>query len=234
MKKILITSDIDWAIDEVIDEFTSILEDYNVPSTLFCTHSSPKIQDLDDDFFEVAIHPNFNPSLINGKNICAETVIDNMLNIFPFAKGVRSHSMTSSTHLNNLFHKKGLKYESNIFLPYNWKISPYKSWTGLTSIPYHWEDDVHFHYKRNFEADFDSIFTASDQVIFDFHPIHVFLNTDTELTYLKAKNCYKDYKKLKELKNSNSLGVRDYLIALLNYANKKDFEFSKMNNLIIK
>lgn len=234
MKKIIISSDIDWAIDEVIDEFTSIFTEFEVPCTLFCTHTSPKIEELDSLFFEKAIHPNFNPSLIDGRDISAERIIGDLLNIFPLSKGIRSHSMTTSTQLNNLFFKNGLKYESNLFLPYHWNIKPFMSWTGLTSIPYHWEDDVHFSYENSFEADFDLIFSKSDQFIFDFHPIHVFLNTDNELTYLNAKGYYKDYLKLKKLRNRDVLGVRDYLVSLIKFAKKKGYEFLKMDQLIIR
>ena len=51
--------------------------------------------------------------------------IDKLLNIFPESKGVRSHSMTSSTKLLYQFKDLGLAYDSNIFFPYNWSISPF-------------------------------------------------------------------------------------------------------------
>lgn len=233
MKKIIITSDIDWALDEVIDDFLSILKSYQVSATLFCTHESEVVKGMNSNQFETAIHPNFNPSIIQGEPFKAEKIIDDLMMLYPDAIGVRSHSMTSSTILNNLFNSKGLKYESNIFIPYKWEVKPFKSWTGLTSIPYHWEDDVHFSYLNEFKPDFDSIFDKSDQFIFDFHPIHVFLNTDVESTYIKAKKDYHNLKNLYKYQNSKSLGVRDYLISMLEYTKNKEFKFCKMKDLVI-
>ena len=107
MKKIFITSDIDWAVDEIIVDFLSILEAYNASCTFFFTHETDVIKKMDSDFHEIAIHPNFNPSLINGEPLKAEKIIDDLLKIYPNALGVRSHSLNSSSQLSNLFRKEG-------------------------------------------------------------------------------------------------------------------------------
>ena len=128
------TLDIDWAIEPVIDYALSFFRENKIKCTVFCTHSSEILKNLESDLFEVAIHPNFNESLIYGKGDSSQRILDKLLNIFPESKGVRSHSMTSSTKLLYQFKDLGLAYDSNIFFPYNWSISPFLCFSGITRI----------------------------------------------------------------------------------------------------
>lgn len=235
MKKIALTSDIDWAAEEVIQDFLDLLEEYQAKCTLFCTHDSKVITGSDPVLYEKAIHPNFNPSLINGAPIDAEQTLNDILAIYPEAKGIRSHSMTSSTPLQNLFYKKGLKYDSNLFLPYHWNLKPFKSWTGLTTIPYHWEDDIHFTYQKSFRQNPIEELQNFELLIFDFHPVHTYLNTDCEQTYLDAKRDYHNVDALKNHINTSQMGVRDFLIQLLESCkSREDISFVHMKDLIIE
>lgn len=234
MRKVILTSDIDWAPEEVIQDFLDLLQSFKAKCTLFCTHQSQVISNSDSKLFEKAIHPNFNPSLMEGVPIGAEETLNKILSIYPDAVGVRSHSMTSSTPLQVLFNEKGLKYDSNLFLPYKWNVKPFKSWTGLTTIPYHWEDDIHFSYGKNFEKIPFEKNKEFELMIFDFHPIHVFLNTDCEQTYLFAKKDYHDYNKLKTHVNNSRAGTRDFLIKLLkSCSSSNDTSFFLMKDLIL-
>ena len=54
---IAISSDIDWAGDEVLSYMLAILDDYNIKATLFCTHDVSSIKGIEKH--ELAIHPNF-------------------------------------------------------------------------------------------------------------------------------------------------------------------------------
>lgn len=235
MRKVVLTSDIDWAPEEVIQDFLDLLQSFNAKCTLFCTHESEVISKCNSKLFEKAIHPNFNFSLMEGMPIGAEETLNKILSLYPDAVGVRSHSMTSSTPLQFLFYEKGLKYDSNLFLPYHWDFLPFKSWTGLTTIPYHWEDDVHFSYERNFENIPIEENKEFELMIFDFHPIHIFLNTDCEQTYLNAKKDYHDSKNLKKHINTSKAGARDFLIKLLEACSSyNDISFFHMKDLILK
>lgn len=156
---ILFTSDIDWAPDEVIEYMLNIFTEYDVPCTLFCTHESKVLQECNRDLFEIAVHPNFNRLLFGSDGPTADTILEEIIKIYPEAIGVRSHGMTQSTPLLNLFKQKGLKYDSNQFIPYQFNLSPYDCWTGLKRIPYNWEDDIHFSYGKSFE---DPIISNSD------------------------------------------------------------------------
>ena len=229
---IVFTSDIDWAPEEVILDTIKIFEKFNTKCTFFSTHKSNVLDKCNRNLFELGIHPNFNPSLIDGNKIRAEEIIDNIISIVPEAKGVRSHSTTSSSILLDIFKKKGLLYESNQLLPYNWSIKTYNCWSGLKRIPYNWEDDTHWLYNKSFDFDILKDYKKESLIILDFHPIHIFLNTDSQVTYDNAKHHYQNPEKLLAFKNNKEFGVRDFLIKTLKEIKKRELNTYKMIELI--
>ena len=233
---ICFTSDIDWAPDAVVKEMLDIFEEYNVKCTLFTTHESDVIKFSESNLFEVAIHPNFNNSLLQGNGRSAEDIIYELMEIYPNAKGVRSHSMTHATPLLNIYKKFHLKYESNLFIPYNYELKPYICWTGITRIPYNWEDDIHFSYGKSFLYDpFENskIHIENGYFVFDFHPIHVFLNTDNAETYNKAKTFYHNVNELQNYRNRKNIGTRDFLISLLTKIKEMKYKTFKLSELVL-
>ena len=108
--------DIDWAPEEVIIDTLSLFEKYGVKCTIFSTHNSYAVIKSNRKLFEVAIHPNFNPFL-TGTDKQVDDVIDELIELHPDAKGVRSHSLMQSTGINQRFADKGLVYDSNLLLP---------------------------------------------------------------------------------------------------------------------
>jgi hypothetical protein len=87
--------------------------------------------------------------------------------------------------LQILFREKGLEYDCNPFLPYWNNMGVYKLWNGLIKIPYNRGDYTHWvhGYSPN---DLNPVF-ASKINILDFHPIHVFLNTQDQRYYDRYK-----------------------------------------------
>ncbi len=234
----LFTSDIDWAPEEVIEDTINLFNDYNVKCTFFCTHKSSVIESIKSDSnFELGIHPNFLP-ILNDKKGSINEILEDVLNIIPDAKGVRTHSMVQSTPLLQTFKDFGLKYESNTFLPYWSDIKPSVLWNGLIKLPHNFEDDLHFLYKKSFE-NCDLILENQKLNIFCIHPIHVFLNTECEQTYINAKKHYHNSKDLLKKRNTKKIGTRDLLISLLKNHNKicegesyTVFDYLKMNKFI--
>jgi hypothetical protein len=226
---IVFTSDIDWAPEEVIQDMLELFEKYSVKCTLFCTHQSKVIAQCDSSLFEIAIHPNFN-GLVNGQGGNVETILDDLLNIFPTAKGVRSHSLTQSSLILQKFFEKKMLYESNTFLPYQKNIIVSKLWNGLIRIPYNWGDDAHWAYNKSFDS-LGLDINSKDLKVLDFHPIHVYLNTDAQNTYDQARQYYQDASKLKLIRNTKALGVRDLLQATLKHIHENNIETYKMMDL---
>jgi len=206
------TVDVDWAPEPVIAETLSLFQSHRVKCTLFATHPSKVLDACDRDLFEIAIHPNFNPMLAGQVGDPAR-VVDELLEMFPEARGVRSHSAAANTPLLQLFRSRGLEYESNLWLPYWDDIKPFRLWNGLMRIPYNWGDDIHLAYGRPFET--PQIPTAGSLTVVDFHPVHVYLNTDTTSHYEAARPHYHDADRLHALRNTERAGARTVLLQLL-------------------
>lgn len=217
------TSDIDWAHEDVIDDIISIFEKYNVKCTFFSTHHSPRLANASKKLFEIGIHPNFNRLLSGESAKTPADVINELLEIHPNAKGIRSHSMTQNSDLLNLFVEKGLIYDANIFLPYQTGLKPFTAWNGLVRIPFNWEDDVHWTYGHNFES-WNINLLDEGLVVFDFHPIHIYLNTENRFRYNEAKKYNNDPHRLLEYRNNEIKGTRDLLISLLEYISQNKLE----------
>jgi hypothetical protein len=108
-------------------------------------------------------------------------------------------------------------------MPYHTGLKPFKLWTGMVRIPYNWEDDVHWTYGYSFD---ESRIDLKDEglIVFDFHPIHIFLNTENKYRYNEAKKYYNNPKTLIKYRNKDVIGTRDLFISLLTYC--------KQNNII--
>ena len=188
-----LTLDVDWAHDDILADAIELVEAYQVPATWFVTHDTPLLARLrSNPNFELGIHPNFN-FLLNGddrfgKN--AADVVDRLMAIVPEAKCVRSHSTTQSSGLLDLFMRKGLTYECNSFIPVQSgiELKPWLLWSGITCVPYCWEDDVACLYgPENGSWPISRLIGLEGIKVFDFHPVHIFLNTEQMDRYEKTR-----------------------------------------------
>lgn len=211
---ICLTLDLDWAHDAVLEDTLDLLGDR--PATLFATHPTPLLR-RDLPHLEIGLHPNFNPLLQGESSRPAEQVLLDLMAHYPGARGVRSHSLVTSTRLVELFGRHGLQYEANTFLPYARHLHPTRHWNGLVQIPFNWEDDLHAGYGRDFGT--SGLDLAGGLNILDLHPIHIFLNTDTMARYEAARPHFQDPATLKTLRNRGPRpGVRDFFKAILSPA----------------
>lgn len=213
-----LTIDVDWASDDVLLDTINIIEASDVPATWFITHDTVLLKRLSaNPKFELGIHPNFNYLLCgestNGRN--AEEVLDRILTIVPNAQSVRSHSMTQSAILQDIFHKKGLLFDLNCFIPEQSYLSlkPWKLWNNLTIVPYFWEDNLACMYSQN--SPIEQLTQREGLKVFDFHPIHIFLNTENLERYEKARPFQRSAKDLAQFKNTQRAGTRTALEYLL-------------------
>lgn len=212
-KKVFLTLDIDWAIDPVIDFTLNLLEKHQCQATIFVTHDSPSVRALmKNPLFEVGIHPNFN-DLVNGKKHgTALDQINDLLSITGAVKSARSHSLFQSSRILDHFHDVGIQYDCNLYLPSeaHLDLKPWRHWNGMIRVPHFFEDDVNF-----IHSDFivpSTLMSATCLKVFDFHPIHIFLNTTSVAHYKKSAPYFFDYKGLLSMVNNESTGVRDLFI----------------------
>ncbi|MCI0714849.1 MAG: hypothetical protein L0Y77_00805 [Chlorobi bacterium] len=196
---------------------------FKIKCTIFSTHNSSIISKANKNLFEIALHPNFN-DLFNGNlNNSFDNILDEIMDIHPYAKGIRTHTLMQSIPILQKFADKGFIYESNNFLPYHTDLKPFKLWNGLVRIPYNWEDDVHWNYGYSFDDARVSL-DSNSLTVFDFHPIHVFINTENKYRYNEAKKHYKDPQKLLELRNKEVPGTRDLFINLLKHCKQNSIK----------
>ncbi len=230
---ITFTCDIDWAPEEVIQDTLSIFNEFSAKCTIFATHDSPILKNCDRSLFEIGIHPNFNP-LLDGTDTSrnAEKIISDLKNIFPEARGVRSHSLNNGSYFFSKFQKLGFTYEANTVLPYMSIPAPWKDWYGLWHISFNWEDDIHFSYKKKYE-DIGIEDDCISKSIFNFHPVHIFLNTENEERYMSARQYYKDPDNLNKIRNrSSAKGTRDLLLFLLNKVKNEGITTHTLSEII--
>ena len=220
---IAITSDIDWAPEEVLKYMIKILEKNKIRCTFFCTHFSNVMKSLSPEKYEISVHPNFNKKLDGNDNRTVTEIIDEIKNIYPESVGIRNHSLLNSTQITNEIGKLGFEYISNESRLYEEEIHVRYSWNNLKILPIFWEDDFHWLYGKKFD-DLKFNLTAKDLKIFNFHPIHIYLNTPDHDFYQNVKKHYQNPKKLWKLRNKEKPGVCDFfenLCSDINHNNLK-------------
>ncbi|MDE5591400.1 MAG: hypothetical protein K2I63_00360 [Helicobacter sp.] len=119
-EKIFLTFDVDWASDFVLEYCIELLYKAKRKVTWFATHQTPLLDRIREiPFFELGIHPNFNP-LLEG-NFCYGNhyakVLEYYLKIVPEAKVMRSHSLGLSSRILMEAQSMGITHESNLCIP---------------------------------------------------------------------------------------------------------------------
>lgn len=217
--KIFLTFDIDWCSDEILAYTLNIVEKYNLKVTFFITHETKLLKRMKENpNIELGIHPNFN-FLLNGdfrygKNI--EEVINHYMKIVPEAISVRSHSMTQSSQILSYFSQCNLKYDCNHYIPQNAGIR-LKPWqylnSSLVKIPYFWEDDLHCIHQDNWNI--NDYINFEGLKVFNFHPIHIYLNTEHLDRYNNTRKKHYNHEELSFHVNNTSRGTCNFLIDLI-------------------
>jgi len=213
-----LTFDVDWAHDEIIEDCFNLVSSYAVPSTWFVTHKFRLLGALTDDKkVEIGIHPNFNNILFGETTKTSFEIMQEILSIVPDSKSIRSHSLTQNERLIDLFHEFGISHISNFFIPHSAKIDaiPFYLWDNMIMVPHFWQDNVSM--KMNLGFPMEGVLMSGFQV-FNFHPIHVFLNTRNLELYEKTRSIHHKPKELIKYRERGE-GVRSQLISLLESGN---------------
>ena len=190
--KFAITFDTDWAPDWMMNEIASILISNEVKSTWFVTHDSPFLNAIREkpNLFEIGIHPNCYPGSTQGGS--EDEILTKLKESVPEAISMRTHGLYQSTNfLVKAAIEYGIKIDASLFLPRMDYITPHLfAWreARLYRVPYFWSDDL-----ECFQADplyrlSLSKFNGDGLKIFNFHPIHILLNTARFKTYEKFKS----------------------------------------------
>lgn len=193
---IILTMDIDWAPDFVINWVAKCLIEKQIRTTWFVTHGSPAVTDLErhSNLFELGIHPNFLKNSTQGST--ADEILEYCFRIAPQAVSMRTHGLfQSSPLLAQILETTPIKIDCSIFLPYHPNIQPIYYHSGkqhLIRIPYYWEDDYEMVCPNpTWSIDNTTVRTKGIK-IYNFHPIHIYLNSVNPGQYNMVKSMIPD------------------------------------------
>ena len=216
--KTFLTIDMDWAHDEVIEDTLHIINSHGASSTWFVTHKSSLLNQMENnDNIELGIHPNFN-KILDGSNYHNNTnsskIIEDALKLVRNCKSIRSHSLTQSEKLLDEFQSFGLTHICNLYIPLsaNIELKPFNLWDNITIVPHSWQDNVQLRlYNKLLKI--DSINNVNLKV-FNFHPIHIYLNTENLVRYENTRHLHNNPKELIRYRY-NGFGIRSLLLELM-------------------
>ena len=203
-----ITLDLDWAPDFMIDAAAQALLDREVRATWFVTHASPAVQRLAEhpELFELGIHPNFLAGSSHGST--PEEVVAHCAALVPGARAVRTHCLLQSTPLHDaLLAGSDVEVDVSLFLPAATHVEPVVQWSPagrLLRLPYVWQDNMEM-YSPTPNWDTAAALDAPGLRIFDFHPVHVWLNSASFEPYERLKAS----RPLPEVTEEHAFGFRN-------------------------
>lgn len=174
---IVLSSDLDWAPAHCTLDLARRVVAAGQRITLFVTHDGPELAELRTmDGVELGWHPNFHPGSSHGD--APDEVLDTLNGWVPEAAGVRAHGLVRSTALLENYARRGLAYEASDLMHRHPGLRPMRAWNGVVRLPIFFEDDVQAMHGRPFDLA-DLPMDEGGLQVFDFHPIHVALNTAT-------------------------------------------------------
>ena len=200
---ICLTIDSDWASPEVTDYAIGLLADQGIPFTFFATDDqSPTLPGN----AELGLHPNF----------CAwgaEEELTKLTKLFPKAVGLRPHRLTMPKEdLAATLNREGIAWISSCYEPACFKPLDYG---GIPNVPINWGDNLLFNEGR--EPGYLGTQTKRPGItVWNFHPVHLFLNTASAEQFAVARECYNDPDRLIRLRNKTRRGVEDVLRDVIN------------------
>jgi hypothetical protein len=189
--EVILTLDVDWAPDFIIDDVAQRLVTRGVRATWFVTHVSPAIDRLrrHPELFELGIHPNFSQGSTHGPT--PEAVLQSCLSMIPDAVSMRTHSlMQSSPLLINVLRSTPIRVDVSMFLPHLPGLQPFPLWMkrrALWRVPFFWEDDFEMERPEPIWELRPLLDIGPGLKIFDFHPVHVHLNRVDLSAYQQLK-----------------------------------------------
>jgi hypothetical protein len=188
---IVVTVDVDWAPDRMVERMADALEAAAVPATWFVTHESPALARLRRrrDLFELGIHPNFAAGSTHGAT--PAEVLDHLMSIVPEARVARSHGvLQSGALLAELVRRTPVRVDSSTFLPDapggSAPVLQHLPDGSLVRVPFVWADD-HESVRPDRRWDAARLLERRGPAVLLFHPLRVCLNVADEAAYAAAR-----------------------------------------------
>lgn len=227
MKEILVTVDIDWASEPVIEETLDFLKERHIFPTVFTTHRSPRIEASLEEM-EVGLHPYFDPSSSHGATI--PEVVQYITSLSYNLPAFRCHRFGNCNQSRQAMQEAGMIFSSNTCTDLE-IVAPFKDRFGLLEVPIFFEDGGYLWKKYPLELTLllkEKMEKPGLKVLL-IHPMHFVLNTPnfSYMTHIKKSMNRQDWNQLNK-KELNELrwkgrGIKDLLIELF------DMNFSSLS-----
>jgi hypothetical protein len=110
------------------------------------------------------------------------------------------------------------------------RVKPWTLLNGIVEIPVNYLDyhmlETEIWYPLN-----EYRTATPSPTILAFHPIHIFLNTDSQEHYEKAKPYSQDPEELETYRNKKKFGAKDYLLSWLELIREYDLETRTLDEI---
>ena len=223
--KSVLSFDLDWAIDEVLEDTLDLIIEANIKATLFVTHETPILDKMrENSLISLGLHPNFNPLISGGpESRSPDRIMADLKGIVPEAKVLRSHSMSHSGLWLNAYKELGITHLSQYYMGGVKSIQPVRHVNGLVEVPVYFADDGYLFvedHKGGNNPSVEEITSISEKSVkvFNFHPIHVALNSQGFERYDSTRKSHHSWKEIQSVR-SEGFGMRDLLKALIKNEN---------------
>ncbi|GAB6176736.1 hypothetical protein JCM16814_16270 [Desulfobaculum senezii] len=203
---VAMTFDADWAPEPVLEYAVRLVESYGILATFYATNHSPALHWAARQGHEVGLHPFFGQPDASDRD-----TLHHLLDLYPDAAGVRNHRYRMDSTSIYLFAKAGLSYDCNIMAHDSPEVPPYVHHTGLVRFPLHFGDGASLQYGLRTPQDLLADPGRQDPVVLLFHPIHIYLNTQSMAHYARAKKDQHDMAALnRHVASGEGPGVREW------------------------
>lgn len=218
---IAITIDTDWAPLELVRSTIELVHSFDCKLTVFCTNP------LEISADEIAMHPNF----VDANDL--QGPVTALCAAYPQARGLRSHSLFFTERLRAVYEQCEISYDSNAIQ----HLTPGIRWSPIArrtvSLPIYFMDRFHLEVTADEPCKFSTEqFHWDDDglKVFDFHPIHIALNTPTVDWYERAKIHYHEPERLRDFVAPGP-GTRTLLESILTHIQKRRLPTHTMTEL---
>lgn len=184
---VVVTLDIDWAPDWIIEDVVGRLLRAGVRATLFATHDSPAMRALaKEPLFEIGLHPNFLPGSSHGAT--PDEIFATLRGWYPDATTCRAHSLVMSEPLlARMACEFGIEIDCSVHLPRASYVAPHElhlseQGDSLIRLPHVFQDNMHAMARRPWTFAGAELDTPGWKVL-NFHPVHIVLNSATLQVY---------------------------------------------------
>ncbi len=168
------------------------------------------LENCDPARIEIGVHPNFNEATLAQY----ESKLNDLLALYPRARGVASHAMMSSTPLLELFKRAGLQYDRNLLFYKQTPARAFYHYNGLLRLPIFWEDDIWFSQEPETPFVPETLLEKQFHYLYNFHPVHLYLNTASAAHYASCKPHYHNPRALQRRRHTG-YGVYSYFMDLV-------------------